>query len=53
MPAGRPDGRRRRNDSLAPPSFTELLFAIGAGDHIVGRTQWCDYPLRAEYSQRR
>jgi ABC-type Fe3+-hydroxamate transport system substrate-binding protein len=29
------------------PSFTELLFAIGAGDRIVGRTQWCDYPPAA------
>ncbi len=29
------------------PSFTELLFAIGAGDRIVGRTQWCDYPPKA------
>jgi ABC-type Fe3+-hydroxamate transport system substrate-binding protein len=23
------------------------LFAIGAGDRIVGRTQWCDYPPAA------
>ncbi len=29
------------------PSFTELLFAIGAGDRVVGRTQWCDYPPAA------
>src|SRR5881296_828355 len=29
------------------PSFTELLFAIGAGDRIVGRTTWCDYPPAA------
>ncbi len=33
----------RRIVSLLP-SFTELLFAIGAGDRVVGRTQWCDYP---------
>jgi len=26
------------------PSFTELLFAIGAGERLVGRTAWCDYP---------
>lgn len=26
------------------PSTTELLFAIGAGSHVVGRTRWCDYP---------
>ena len=29
------------------PSFTELLFAIGAGDQVVGRTAWCDYPPAA------
>src|SRR5437762_486693 len=29
------------------PSFTELLFAIGAGDRLVGRTTWCDYPPAA------
>jgi ABC-type Fe3+-hydroxamate transport system substrate-binding protein len=26
------------------PSTTELLFAIGAGSAVVGRTRWCDYP---------
>jgi iron complex transport system substrate-binding protein len=26
------------------PASTELLFAIGAGSAVVGRTQWCDYP---------
>ena len=29
------------------PATTELLFAIGAGDAVVGRTQWCDYPRDA------
>ncbi len=36
----------RRIVSLLP-SFTELLFAIGAGDRLVGRTHWCDYPPAA------
>ena len=26
------------------PAITELLFAIGAGDRVVGRTQWGEYP---------
>src|SRR2546429_9470572 len=36
----------RRIVSL-PPSFTEILFAVGAGDRLVGRTAWCDYPPAA------
>lgn len=29
------------------PATTELLFAIGAGADLVGRTEWCDYPAAA------
>src|SRR5438477_1170842 len=36
----------RRIVSLLP-SFTEILFAIGAGARVVGRTTWCDYPPAA------
>ena len=32
--------------SLAPSS-TELLFALGAGSQVVGRTTWCRYPAAA------
>jgi len=32
--------------SLAPSS-TELLFALGAGGQVVGRTTWCRYPPAA------
>ena len=33
--------------SLAP-SVTESLFAIGAGDLVVGRTEYCDFPTEVE-----
>lgn len=33
--------------SLAP-SVTELLFALGAGSHVVGVTGYCDYPPAAK-----
>jgi len=36
----------RRIVSLVPAT-TELLFALGAGDRLVGRTRWCDYPPAA------
>jgi len=29
------------------PSTTEILFAIGAGDHVIGVTFECDYPPEA------
>lgn len=39
-------GAATRVVSLSP-AFTELLFAIGAGDRVVGRTQWGDTPPAA------
>ena len=36
----------RRIVSLIPAT-TELLFAVGAGASVVGRTAWCDYPAAA------
>lgn len=32
--------------SLAP-NVTEILFALGLGDRLVGVTRFCDYPLQA------
>lgn len=37
----------RRVVSLIPAT-TELLFAIGAGSQVVGRTSYCDYPAQAK-----
>lgn len=43
---GRPqrhEGQVRRIVSLTP-NTTEALFAIGAGERLVGRSRFCDYP---------
>ncbi len=37
------NGTPQRIVSLAP-SNTEILFALGLGDKVVGVTDWCDYP---------
>ena len=30
------------------PGFTEILFALGIGSRVVGRTNYCDYPPEAK-----
>lgn len=34
----------KRIISIAP-SITETIFAIGAGERLVGRTEYCDFPM--------
>jgi iron complex transport system substrate-binding protein len=41
----------KRIISLAP-NTTELLFALGLGDNVVGVTLFCDYPRGAKEKQR-
>lgn len=44
--AGSKSGAPERIVSLSP-STTEILFALGAGDRVVGRTRYCDHPPEA------
>jgi iron complex transport system substrate-binding protein len=41
-----PASRPQRIISLAP-NITEILFALGLGDKVVGVTRYCDYPPQA------
>ncbi len=45
--AGGSTATPQRIISLAP-STTEILFALGLGDNIVGVTTFCDYPEEAK-----
>jgi iron complex transport system substrate-binding protein len=49
VPAHKPSGMRIV--SLAP-SVTEILFAAGMGDSVVGVTSFCDYPPEAKHIER-
>lgn len=42
--------RAERIVSLAP-SITEILFALGAGDRVIGVTSYCDYPPEARLKE--
>jgi len=45
------NGTPQRIISLAP-SNTEILFALGLGEKVVGVTDWCDYPPEAQLKER-
>ncbi len=46
-PASAPRPAAMRIVSLAP-SITEILFALGLGDSVVGATEYCTYPPEAQ-----
>jgi iron complex transport system substrate-binding protein len=45
------NGTPQRIVSLAP-SNTEILFALGLGDKVVGVTDWCNYPPEAQQKEK-
>jgi iron complex transport system substrate-binding protein len=45
--AGADAGPARRVVSISPAT-TEALFAVGAGDRVVGRSRFCDWPPAAQ-----
>jgi iron complex transport system substrate-binding protein len=48
---GRPTKESKKIVSLSP-SNTEILFALGANDEIVGVTTYCDYPDQARSKEK-
>jgi iron complex transport system substrate-binding protein len=46
IPASAAAGTPKRIISLAP-NITEILFAVGLGDRVIGVTSFCDYPSEA------
>jgi len=43
-----PQGRNPQRIVSLTPALTETLFAVGAGDRVVGVTQFCDFPPDAK-----
>jgi len=46
-----PERTQERIVSMAP-NVTEILFALGLGDHVAGVTRFCDYPPEARSIRR-
>ncbi|MFQ5443526.1 MAG: hypothetical protein ACE5EK_02805, partial [Nitrospinales bacterium] len=47
QPAEAQDGSAPQRIVSMSPSVTEILFAIGAGNRVVGVTDFCTYPPEA------
>jgi iron complex transport system substrate-binding protein len=49
----RPTGRSRAQRIVCvPPSITEILFALGRGDRIVGVSDFCTFPLETHHIEK-
>ena len=48
----RPTGAQASRIICLGPNVTELVFALGAGDRVVGVSDFCDYPADAAGRQR-
>ena len=50
--SGRASAAQPKRIVSIAPSFTEILFALGLGDSIVGTSNYCDFPAQAKTKEK-